>query len=385
MNEFAKTLWILSLILIINACDSGKNQSIINLPEIKIDYAFTKNRFIEISKIVEGNIEYIPLESTEDFILASPSRVYLLNSKIIVFAPRQIFLYDRVTGKCIKEIGKHDRGPAGYMATLFSFPFDPVREVIIARGWDRSHLKYNLKGDYLGKVVLPEGSTEIGAINDTISVAFIRNFLGNENRRLIVFTNKNEIIKSFPNYKKCEPSLRVIVWGIHGWFYRFQEELRFFELFTDTIYQVKTHELIPKYVLQMGEFAPPYEKQNTLDFNDSQNYFFIRYIFESEKFLFYEFRHDNKFFQGVYNKKTNSTYIAHENNGFENDIDNFIPLKFTSVSSQGELIGVMEAWEVEQWFKNNPDKAAKLPPHLKKLEKITENDNPVVMIARLKE
>jgi hypothetical protein len=48
-------------------------------------------------------------------------------------------------------------------------------------------------------------------------------------------------------------------------------------------------------------------------------------------------------------------------------------------------MGYTDAWKVEQWFKDNPEKAAQLPPHLKKLESLTESDNPVVMIARMKE
>jgi hypothetical protein len=261
--------WV-TLILLSFSCSYENSQLNDTLPEIKMEEAFIENRKINLSNFIEGKIEYIPLEKRDDLILASPSRIYISSNNVICFAPRQIFLYHRVTGKFIREISKHDRGPGGFMATLFSFPFDPVSQIIYARGWSRSNMKYNLNGNYFGKVVSPEGSTEIGAINDTTSVAYMRNFSGNEDRRLIVFTNTNEIIKLFPNYKKCKSSLNVNVWGTHGWFYRFHEELRFFELFTDTIYHVKTDELIPKYVLQMGEFAPPYEKQNTLDFDESQ-------------------------------------------------------------------------------------------------------------------
>ena len=36
-------------------------------------------------------------------------------------------------------------------------------------------------------------------------------------------------------------------------------------------------------------------------------------------------------------------------------------------------------------FSENPEKASNLPPHLQKFRNINENDNPVVMIAKLKE
>jgi len=46
---------------------------------------------------------------------------------------------------------------------------------------------------------------------------------------------------------------------------------------------------------------------------------------------------------------------------------------------------VIDAFEIVNWFSNNPDKAAKLPSHLQKLRNIKETDNPVIMIAKLKE
>lgn len=202
------SLLFLLLLFWLNACNHTESAS--EFIDIEIAEAYTQNRTIELSKIIEDNIEYISLETKDDLILASPSRVYLFKSKIIVFAPRQIFLFDRVTGKFIREIGSYEKGPGGYMATLFSFPFDPVSQIVYAHGWRNSLVKYNLNGDYLGEVVLPEGSHEIGAINDTISVAFIRNFSGSEERRLTVFNSKNEIIKSFPNYNKCETSPRSV-------------------------------------------------------------------------------------------------------------------------------------------------------------------------------
>jgi len=44
----------------------------------------------------------------------------------------------------------------------------------------------------------------------------------------------------------------------------------------------------------------------------------------------------------------------------------------------------MEAYEILEWFENNPEKAAKLPAHLKALSKLKEDDNPVVVIVKLK-
>ena len=380
MNKYKNVLFI-TLLILYPGCKNEKYQPEITTPEIKIEESFTQNRFIRLSELVDGYIEYVPLETGENIIDGSP-RIYVSNNNILVFAFRQILLFNRENGNFIKEIGKFDRGPGGYMATGFIFPFDPIRNTCFAIGWDGSNIEYSLEGDILGKIIRPEGSTSLATLNDSTYIAYIRNFSGNEERRLVVFNNE-DVIKTFPNHKIANPG-RIVNGAYNGWFYRFREELCFFESLTDTIYSVTENDLIPRYVLQMGKYAPPYEKQNAVSFYELQNYIHVTKIFESQNFLLFEFYHEKSSSQGVYNKVTMSTYMAGDSNGFENDIDEFFPLKFTSVSSHGELIGFIEAWKIEQWFRENPDKATQLPPHLKKLENITENDNPVVMIARLK-
>lgn len=378
-----KVILIILLFLLI-ACGSEKYQAEITLPKLNIAEAFTQNRFIGLSEFVEKEIEYVPLETSENCLIGASKRVYVSNTYILVFSFRQILLFDRTDGSFIRKIGEFDKGPGGYMATIFSFPFDSNSEKIYARGWERGFVIYNLEGDFLGNTIPPEGGASMGVLDDSIYVAYIRNISGNQEKRLVVY-RKEEIINIYPNDIIAEAPT-IFTGAYNGWFYKFGDELRFLEWYTDTIFQVTKYELHPKYVLQMEEFAPPYEKQNTFNFirNESENYFRHLKIFESEGYLFYELVYEQRFFQGVYDKKKMETYINKCSNGFENDVDNFMPLKFTSISNQGELIGVIEAWVVEQWFKDNPEKVAQLPTHLKELESLTENDNPVVMIARLK-
>ncbi|MCF6357374.1 MAG: hypothetical protein L3J54_06150 [Draconibacterium sp.] len=72
-------------------------------------------------------------------------------------------------------------------------------------------------------------------------------------------------------------------------------------------------------------------------------------------------------------------------NGFENDIDGFMPFYPTSISNRDELIGILEPYKIRQWIDENPDKAARLPPHLQKFRNIKDTDNPVLMLVKLKE
>lgn len=85
------------------------------------------------------------------------------------------------------------------------------------------------------------------------------------------------------------------------------------------------------------------------------------------------------------NKETEKIAFAGSGEGFENDLDNFFPMNYNFINSHNELIGYLEAYKIEQWFKDNPEKASQLPQHLREFKKLTEHDNPVVMIVRMKE
>jgi hypothetical protein len=56
-----------------------------------------------------------------------------------------------------------------------------------------------------------------------------------------------------------------------------------------------------------------------------------------------------------------------------------------SSTGNNELVGYLEPYKIRQWIAENPGKAAKLPSYLQKLRTIKETDNPVVMIAKLKD
>jgi hypothetical protein len=75
------SLLFLLLLFWLNACNHI--ESVSEFIDIEIAEAYTQNRTIELSKIIEGKIEYISLETKGDLILASPSRVYFLKVKLL--------------------------------------------------------------------------------------------------------------------------------------------------------------------------------------------------------------------------------------------------------------------------------------------------------------
>lgn len=355
------------------------------LNKIDILTAFENRDTINLSSIAES-IQYVRLETRKGVHLGHSPRFYLNESYIISIAAKQIYLFNRQTGKFIREIGHFGKDPSGYRNTIFNYPYDEKRQICIAHGWGMyEFLFYDLNG------IKIESISNLGhtfaILNDSIFVAYIKNTTGTEEKKLVLINvnQNNSIVNIFPNHLKFEPAQNYAMWKAQGWFYKYNDKLHFFEQFTDTIYQITYGRLFPKYILAMGKYAPPYEKQSQLDFlkDGNKGYIFLENIFESENYLFFIIKFNTNIFHGVYYKKFRTTKVS-DNNYFKNDIDNLIPFTFSSVSN-GKLIGYCEAFEIIKWFNDNPEKALELPLHLQKLKNIKETDNPVIMIAKLKE
>jgi hypothetical protein len=384
-NDFIKVVPV--FILLISGCnikDKSKNQ----LPKVDIAEAWEKNKEVKLSEIIENEIEYVRLETKKENILGDFIRIYTTDSQIIAISFRHIFLFNRKTGEFIREIGHYGKDPEGYRNTIFSFPFDEENTFFYAHGWLlQQYLCYDQTGRQIKKINAPLNTHAIGPLNKKINVAYIKNYQGNEVGRLVLFSDRDTMIKIFPNYNRFTKEPSVTLYRNHGWFYRFNSNLLFFEQFTDTIFKVNSDNLFPLYKLEMGKYLPPYVSQQKNNFihNEMKKFFFVENIFESNRFLIFTIGFRNSFFQGVYDKKRKETQVSKGENGFENDVNGFLPFHYFSINSKGELVGFLEAYKVKQWFSENPEKVAKLPSQLQKLLNLKETDNPVVMIAKLEE
>lgn len=68
--------------------------------------------------------------------------------------------------------------------------------------------------------------------------------------------------------------------------------------------------------------------------------------------------------------------------GIINDIDNFIPMHFSSVNHSNEMVGFCIPDEIEKWKKEN---IMNITDEEKlKIVNIKKDDNPLVIIAKLK-
>ncbi len=371
------------IIILFLACSSPKTESDEAIQTVKVAEALEAKQNVLLSEIVDGDIEYIPLETNEECLIGDNPRFYSNKTEIIVFTKQKVFVFDRETGKYLREIGHYGKDPGGYQNTVYSFPYDEKNDLYYLGGWEQQvYFRYNSSGKLVDEITAYSNTkepdlqnsdfgeiiTSIAPLNDTCFVGHVWNINGKQKTKLIIFNENNHRIKTYPQYKAFEwnifkDGLNVFHWN--GLFYEYNNHLNFFERNSDTIFSVSMVNLMPRYALEGS--------------------IFIEGISETNRFLLLRLQSEDGYYSGIFDKEKNNMVVNKTTNGIENDIDGFIPFQFNSANNNNEIIGSREAFEVKLWFEQNPGKMAKLPPHLQKLKDIKENDNPVLMLVKLKE
>ncbi len=373
----------LFILAILSGCKNTPPAEEEVLRNVKINEAIENKTGVLLSELVQDDVEYIPLESKQECLLNNNPRFYANETEIIAIAENQVYVFDRQTGKFLREIGHYGNDPGGYQGTKYSYPYDEKNDLFYLGGWGPLvYFRYNSSGNLVDEITaypntkepdlqnsdLGEIVTSIAPLNDTCFVGHVWNIDGKQKTKLIIFNENNHRIKTYPQYKTFEWDIFKDGLTIHhwdGWFYEHNKVLNYFERSTDTLFSVSMEELKPRYVF--SEQTP------------------VEEIAESDRFLLLQLNHEDGKAYAVFDKRENNTKVETELNGIENDVDNFIPFLFYSVNLEDELVGFQEAYLVNAWFNDNPEKAALLAPELQDLKNIQETDNPVVMIAKLKE
>ncbi len=350
-----------------------------------------QNFSFNLSEYID-TIIFLPLKTGADYLIDSEPKFNATTNEIVVRTTSECFIFNRSTGEFIRKIGKKGRGPGEFRSTRGFV--NPYKQYIYLKGTGDKLMKYNYKGDFMKKITIPELRDDLSApslptnytwLNENI-ICYFSNMTGLEKKLLVIFDENGEKLSVFDNINSYSDKRGFSMSLNESQFYHFNSDLFYKEDYSDTIFQVTKNRLIPKMILHTGKHRTPYSSKwmNASEINGHE---FIepRNLIESNKYFLFEFYYHKKYFQSVFNRKTNKLKIAERDKGIVNDIDGFIQFSPVSLSADGFLIGFVEAYRVLEWFKENPDKAAKLPPHLQKLKNIKETDNPIIMIAKLKE
>lgn len=390
-----KLIIIFVLIVIFSSCSQSSSEKDI----ISIDPRTVQESEILLSEIAE-DISYISLDN--QFPIGIIYSCKFVNNFIYAAIKGVGVVRFTNNGKFDKQYGKIGRGPGEYVYCL-SFVVDENNETVYVMDHKIDDVEiYNNEGVHIGNFKLPvddEGFdfSELEFFNSYIVAAQYLNMGRGKFNWIIFDTIGNKLVEKVNPY----PIFKGRLGGLGGLF-KYKDKLGYWDEFKDTVYHISPDLSYDAVCI----FSPgPHRLPRTsAPYNDPNDFFKIwdkflmsQTFFETNNFfvyLYYFNKTRNLAFIYKKNDEVKALIIEKENGGITNDIDNglpFIPETYFEKDNKEYLISIvnpfaLKAYIASQAFKNS---TTKYPEKKKALEKLAnslnENDNPVLMLVRLKE
>lgn len=336
---------------------------------------------------VAKSCKYVPLETTDESVFKNIRSLYLTHQYIITVTYESCMVFDRETGKFIREIGTKGPGPNEYNGIRCA-AFDEVRQLIyLISNYNGALLCFDTGGKIISYTPrFNEHRIMHWDLLDSITYAGnIGNLTGDQKKRMVIGSFREDSVYIIPNYDFFPFSSRdgnsVIVSPLNAdaKFYHFDNHLYVKEYFNDTIFEIrKPHDLYPKYVFELGEKVPQDLRGQTEKLHRQLSQYLVHSSSqETKNHLFSIFEYDDKIYTGIFDKKKQVLTIVDRQDstpfGLENDINGGIPFWPRYINFSGEMVNWMDADRFFEYQEKH---------NLKTLPNLNEEDNPVVMIVR---
>ena len=353
-----------------------------------IDFSKIKEMRLPLS-LLGKKVEYIPLETKSECLLKGPI-VYATDKYIIATdAFRGVYLFDRKTGKFIREISRRGQGPNEYNFIIIPayYGFNEKRNIQFVsniNSWKGFDIETNkqvieIKNPEFVYKNLYKGIASAYFYTDSTFLGYTNNVTGKVQHKLVLFNKKGEVQRVYPNHVFWEKKA-IDYPFFFGNFYKFRDKLCFQERsFNDTIFEIKKESLIPHIIFKWSKKQQVVqnkiegaENRKTIDLiKETEKYVLLRSTVQGEVIT------KNSVYFYYYDKLKNELYTCAEDDKglFFNDIDGFVNVS-PKESHSGEFSCTIDP---EVWIEKVKTEN-ELAPRLKKLQ-VKYDDNPIVMIV----
>lgn len=352
---------------------------------------------LNLSDLNVKEIDYIPLETNDSSLFNKIRKIIVVDSDIYIHDYQGKFLRFGNDGSLKNCFSRQGRGPKEYSNSR-DFTIDPnSHDIYVLSGNDKKIYSYTNQGKFLNCFSTPNGTFSIMFTKGTI-LCHCPYATGDTDSYLILADKKGNALKKFPQYKyKVELNSRFGYINEIIWF-RFNDKLYIKDIHSDTIFLYNNKKFIPQYVLNHGGKTITPEARS--QFNTEEKFIELgaKYSIEIDVWRFGDyiisvFMYNNKLFIYAGEMNGDIEYSADFKKGIRNDIDGGPNLKFSTIYyyDDNTMLTWVDAYHLSTHvdsdeFKNS---TPKYPEKKKELEKLAnsldENDNPVLMLVKLKE
>lgn len=397
---------LLTLIIVLFSCTQEKElDNIIDLTSV------TETNVPNLSDL-GAEITYIPLETNASFLIQQIDKLIYEGGSYFILGsinrnnelrdkdapppppmmPRRSLFQFSENGEFICQIGRRGGGPSEYRY-IHDFLYNKSNNTIDL--FSLNDIKeFSLDGIWKKNTTIEHDDVTSLAYTHNQILGFIDNSRGKNEYSFVLIDANGQIVNKYKNKYKFNSSAGVIIFQPECIFYQYGGILHCKEFYSDTIFSFDNGTFIPKYILKQGEAkytTDLREKVNTIKLN---RFIIQENLFESKKYLFYLYKLKNKDNCFIQNKSNGIQYLVDNRIGLVNDLDNGPNFKIqntVTVDGTEYIVSWIDAFELKahvdsEAFKKN---APKYPVKKKELEQLAnslnENDNPVLMLVKLKE
>ena len=374
---------------------SGRSQKSEEL--ITVNVLDVKQSELNISQIAE-DIKYLPLGN--NIPMSEIEQVIYFDEQYFVTDKNEKFLRFNESGKLLNQIGKIGRGPGEYQSVRDFVVHQKTKNIYCINGRKPDHIiVYSLEGKYLHSIDLTNYTKYIGITNQNL---FIYYFDARKNieKNIKILNIDGKIISGYSSKYNFTRSRVYNDWS-ECILYSLGGILHFKETHSDTIFYLDSVKIVPKMILNSGDRQFTIEKREKINNDFLQNPTVIGEtmartlrpinLFETNKYVFYFYRYDRKGRMLIYDKSTNQKIEIDSEIGIKNDLDGGPNVELKTTKDDNTVFAWINAFELKahvasETFKNSTPKYPEKKKELEKLaNSLNENDNPVLMLVKLKE
>ena len=328
----------------------------------------------------------------KEIFLQHINSIEIINDKIFVGSfPDGLLVYNKV-GQLISKIGRRGFGPGEYKYGD-DFALNTIGEFLYIN--DRTKIvKYDSNGNFVYEFPLTQFGTKFNDIKYKAGLLYLAEgiSMGYAKYDWVIIDTLGTLINEKLNYI---PTFYT-KWGGSGKFMQNREKIYYYNDFNDTIFSLTTEDNM---FFDKGTFRLPVN-----DIERFGDYLNIYSILLTSRYLYLWYYYNGFDYSGIIDIKKNEYTITSKNNdkdrcqfygpGIPNDIDGGLNFQAFNhfVSMEDEyLVGWFFPYELKAHVTSDAFKnfTPKYPEKKRELEQLanslSENDNPVLMIVKLKE
>ena len=362
----------------------------------------TTEHLLHLSDIVDS-LSYIKLATDTSNLIGVIDKIIPLKDRILIVdkdITQTIYIFDK-SGKFIRKINKKGRGPGEYLS-LNDVAVDVSNKRLIVHDDMAQKISiFTYEGEFIEKIRLDFITTSIAYLGNN-RLACYCDYINNPNYsirskspNLILFdlqTRKTQS-KLFFNSTINRLGITGLINNLSSTYSN--DTVHLIMPLNDTVYSICNNKVQPEYYVDLGVTPQMRELQRTASSSKSAQeasqedskpqYPVICNMLESDSVVYLFYRHNNKSYYGFYNPRRKTfkegVRIWEKNTDNRipvvNDLDKTIP--FMPMATDGKnFYYVMESFYFD-YFRNSDN------PQIANLSKtITANDNPVIVVAHIK-